>query len=193
MTKIDLTGKTAVVTGAGQGLGRATAAALYDAGANVVVNYYEDDAGVNFRRAEETVTALGERALPLAADVRDREALREMFDAAADHFGGLDLVVCNAGVLRDRTVKKMTRQEWQQVIDTNLTGVFNTCQAAAERLRAGGRIVNMASVAGAICFFGQTNYSADKAGVNALTKVLSKDLSRGQINFNAVSPGVELT
>lgn len=193
MIGIDLTGKTAVVTGAGQGLGRATAAALYQAGANVVINYYEDDAGVNFRRAEETAAALGERAMPLAADVRDVEALREMFDATIERFGGLDIVVCNAGILRDRTLRKMTPQEWQQVIDTNLTGVFNTCQAAAERLSPGGRIVNMASVAAVVGFFGQANYSAAKAGVIALTKVLSKELARSHINVNAVAPGVVLT
>ena len=193
MIPIDLTNKTAVITGAGQGLGRATAAALYEAGANVVINYYEDDAGVNFQRAEETANALGERALPLAADVRDAEVLRQMFDRAVDHFGGLDIVVCNAGILRDRTMKKMTPSEWGQVIDTNLTGVFNTCQAAAQRLSPGGRIVNMASVAGVVGIFGQANYSAAKAGVIGLTKVLSKELARDRITVNAVAPGVVLT
>lgn len=193
MIAIDLSGKTAIVTGAGQGLGRATAERLYAAGANVVVNYFEDEAGVNFRRAEETAAALGARALALAADVRDGEALRRMMDTAVEHFGGLEIVVCNAGILRDRTMKKMTPVEWQQVIDTNLTGVFNTCQAAAERLAVGGRIVNMASIAATIGFFGQANYSAAKAGVIALTKVLSKELARQQVTVNAVAPGVVLT
>ncbi len=193
MIAIDLAGKTAVVTGAGQGLGRATATALYEAGANVVVNYFQDDAGENARRAEETAAALGERAVALPADVRDSCALRAMFAEAVERFGSLDIVVCNAGILRDRTMKKMTAAEWQQVIDTNLTGVFNTCQTAAERISPGGRIVNMASVAAMIGFFGQANYSAAKAGVIALTKVLSKELARSGVTVNAVAPGVVLT
>ncbi len=107
--------------------------------------------------------------------------------------GGLDILVNNAGILRDRSIKKMTGAEWQDVIDTNLTGVFNVCQAAAERLNDNGRIVSIASLAAVMGFFGQANYAAAKAGVIALTKVLSKEVARKSITVNAVAPGVILT
>ena len=114
-------------------------------------------------------------------------------EAATEWFGAVDVVVNNAGILRDRTVKKMAEDEWQAVIDTNLTGVFHVCQAAAERLADGGRIVNMASISAAIGFFGQANYVAAKSGVVGLTKVLSRELARRGITVNAVAPGVVLT
>jgi len=193
MIAVDLSGKTAVVTGAGQGLGRAIACRLHEAGANVVVNYFDDPEGVNRARAEETAAALGDRSVVMAADVRDPDAVKRMFDRTLDHFGALDILVNNAGILRDRSVKKMSRPEWEQVIDTNLTGVFNTCQAAAERLRDGGRIVNLASISAVVGFFGQGNYAAAKAGVIALTKVLAKESAKRQITVNAVAPGVVLT
>ena len=107
--------------------------------------------------------------------------------------GRLDIVVNNAAVIRDRTLVKMSDSEWQEVIDTNLTGVFHVCRAAAELISDGGRIVNMASISGVVGFYGQVNYSAAKAGVIAITKVLSKELAKRRITVNAVSPGVVLT
>ncbi|MBN1588502.1 MAG: 3-oxoacyl-ACP reductase FabG [Pirellulales bacterium] len=194
MIRFDLTGKTAIVTGGGQGLGRATVGRLYAAGANVVVNYFEDAQGANRVRAEETVAQFdGGRAVIAAADVRDREAVARMVEAAIGRFGALDILVNNAGIIRDRTVKKMSPDEWQDVIDTNLTGVFHACQAVVERLADGGRIVNLASIAAAIGFFGQGNYAAAKAGVAALTRVLSRELANRRITVNAVAPGVVLT
>lgn len=193
MATIDLSGKTALVTGAGQGLGRCTATTLHASGANVVVNYFDDSQGVNRLRAEETVAALGERAIAVAADVRNVAEIERMFDQALSNFGTVDIVVNNAAVIRDRTLKKMTDDEWQAVIDTNLTGVFQVCRAAADRIADGGRIVNMASISGVVGFYGQVNYSAAKAGVIAITKVLSKELARRRITVNAVAPGVVLT
>ncbi len=193
MATIDLSGKTALVTGAGQGLGRCTATTLHAAGANVVVNYFDDSQGVNRQRAEETVAALGERAVAIAADVRSSSEVNRMFDEAVGRFGRLDIVVNNAAIIRDRTLKKMTDEEWQDVIDTNLTGVFQVCRAAADRIAEGGRIVNMASISGVVGFYGQVNYSAAKAGVIAITKVLSKELARRRVTVNAVAPGVVLT
>jgi len=193
MVTIDLTGKTAVITGGGQGLGRATAEALHRAGANVVINYFDDPSGVNRQRAEETAAALGNRAVVFVADVRDPASLSAMMDEAIRRFGSLDIVVNNAGILRDKTVKKMTFDDWQQVIDTNLTGVFNVCQASVERLQDGGRIVNLASISAAMGFFGQANYAAAKSGVVGLTKVLSRELAKRRITVNAVAPGVVLT
>lgn len=193
MFAIDLTGKIALVTGGGQGLGRATSTLLHQAGASVVVNYFPDATGINLARARETVNALGDRAIALAADVRQRDQVDAMLDDILRRWGALHIVVNNAGVIRDRSLAKMTQQDWQDVIDTNLTGVFQVCQAAATRIAEQGRIVNMASISGVLGIFGQCNYSAAKAGVIGFTKALSKELARKKITVNAVAPGVVLT
>jgi len=193
MTTINLLGKTAIVTGAGTGLGRITASLLHEAGANVIVNYFSGPDGTNQKNAEEVVNELGNRAQAMAADVRDFESVAAMFDQAIETFGGVDILVNNAGIIRDRTIRKMDEAQWQAVIDTNLTGVFHANKVAAEKLRDGGRIVSLASIAAVMGFFGQSNYAAAKAGVIAMTKVLSRELARRQITVNAVAPGVVLT
>lgn len=193
MISIDLSGKTAVVTGGGQGLGQATARVLHQAGANVAISYFSDPAGLNQSKAVETASQLGDRALAVEGDVRDRGSLATMFDLVAERFASIDMVINNAAILRDRSFRKMDDEEWGAVIQTNLTGVFHVCKEAAERLSDGGRIVNMASISGFVGFFGQANYSTAKAGVVGLTKVLSKELARRQITVNAVAPGVALT
>ena len=190
MKSIDLKGKTAIVTGGGQGIGRAIATALHSAGANVVVNYFADAAGRNRELAEGFARELGERAVAAVADVRNPAELAGLVEIAVSRFGGLDFLVNNAGILRDKSFRKMTSGDWQDVIDTILTGVFNACQAAAEKLRDGGAIVNVASLSAAMGFFGQANYASAKAGVVTLTKVLSKELARRNIRVNAVAPGV---
>ena len=193
MIQVNLSGKTALVTGGGQGLGLATTTLLHAAGANVVLNFFEDAQGLNRQKAEQAAAALGERAVALAADVRDFAAVEAMLEQIIARFGALHIVVNNAAIIRDRSLKKMSENEWQQVIDTNLTGVFNVCRAASERLADGGRIVNMASISAVIGFYGQANYAAAKAGVMGMTKVLSKELARRNITVNAVAPGVVLT
>jgi 3-oxoacyl-[acyl-carrier protein] reductase len=193
MIEINLTGKTAIVTGASQGLGAATAAMLHRAGANVVINYFDDEAGVNRGKANAVVAHLEDRALAAPGDVCSLAAMRQVFDEAAAQFGGVDILVNNAGILRDRTVAKMSEQEWQSVIDTNLTGAFHGCKAAVEKLRDGGRIINLASVSAMVGTFGQANYVAAKSGVIGLTKVISKEVARRGITVNAVAPGVVLT
>lgn len=193
MINVDFSGKTAIVTGSGQGLGKATVILLHKAGAKVVVNYFEDSEGLNRQKAEKTAAALGDRAVAIAADVRDFSAVEAMMDQTIARFGSLDIVVNNAGIIRDRTIKKMSADEWQRVIDTNLTGVFNVCKAAVDRLTEGGRIVNIASISAVVGFFGQANYAAAKAGVISITKVLSKELARRNIIVNTVAPGVMLT
>ena len=193
MNIIDLSGKVAMVTGAGQGLGLATATALHAAGSIVVLNYFEDAEGTNRNRAETAAAELGERAVAMPADVRNRVAVEAMLDNVLQRFQRLDIAINNAAIIRDRSVKKMTDDEWSDVIDTNLTGVYNVCKAAQLRLADGGRIVSMASISGVIGFYGQANYSSAKAGVIALTKVLSKELAVRDITVNAVAPGVVLT
>jgi 3-oxoacyl-[acyl-carrier protein] reductase len=193
MISIDLNGKTAIVTGAGQGIGKATATTLHSAGANVVINYFADGEGQNERQAHDFVAELGERAIAAAADVRKPDQLAEMVDQTVGQFGGIDILVNNAGILRDRSFKKMSSAEWQDVIDTNLTGVFNSCKAVVEHLNEDGSIVNVASLSAVTGFFGQVNYASAKAGVMTLTKVLSKELARKNIRVNAVAPGVVMT
>ncbi len=193
MIEIDLTGKTAIVTGASQGLGLATAQVLHSAGANVVVNYFPDADGQNERLAIQASERMGSRAAPIAADVRLPVAVSRMCNATLEKFGSWDILVNNAGIVRDRTIKKMSAEEWQAVIDTNMTGVFHTCKVAAELLRDGGRIVNLASISAIIGLFGQVNYAATKAGVIGMTKVLSREFAKRDITVNAVAPGLVLT
>lgn len=193
MISIDLTGRVALVTGGGQGLGQATARRLSAAGAAVAVNYFPDAAGNNATRARETADALKLGGIAVPGDVRAPEQMEACVAEVMQRFGRLDIVINNAAIIRDKTLKKMETADWQAVIDTNLTGVFNVCKAAQPALADGGRIVNMASISGVVGFFGQANYSSAKAGVIAFTKVLSKELARRKITVNAVAPGVVMT
>lgn len=190
MKSIDLTGKTAIVTGAGQGIGKASAAALHAAGANVVINYFEEGEGQNKAQADNVVAEFGDRAIATPADVRQPDQLAFMVDQAIGVFQSIDILVNNAGILRDRSFKKMSEMEWQDVIDTNLTGVFNSCKAVVDKISDSGSIINVASLSAVTGFFGQANYASAKAGVMTLTKVLSRELARKQIRVNAVAPGV---
>ena len=193
MIGIDLGGRVAIVTGASQGLGAATAETLHRAGARVALNYFPDPAGANKANAKDLAVRLGDRAMVVPADVRDPAACAEMVAAVVRQFGQVDIVVNNAAVLRDRSVKNLADADWQAVIDTNLTGVFNVSRAAAAALADGGRIVNLSSISAAVGFFGQANYAAAKAGVVGLTKVMSRELAKRRITVNAVAPGVALT
>ncbi|HQX49426.1 MAG TPA: 3-oxoacyl-ACP reductase FabG [Planctomycetaceae bacterium] len=193
MIPIDLRGKVAVITGGIQGLGKATATMLRQAGANIAVNFFDDPDGISRQRADQAVSEWGDTSLVLPADVRSREEMTAFFEAVKTRFGRIDFLVNNAAILRDRSVKKMTDAEWDAVIDTNLSAVFRVCQTAMPYLEDGGRIVSMASISGVIGFFGQANYASAKAGIIAFTKVLSKELASRQINVNAVAPGVVLT
>jgi 3-oxoacyl-[acyl-carrier protein] reductase len=185
VVNIDLTGKTAIVTGAGQGLGARIAW--------VIVNFIRDPEGINLRRAEQTAREIGEAAEVIEADIRDPRAVEALFDRAVEGFGSVEILVNNAGIIRDRTIGKMSGGEWQEVIDTNLTGTFHMCREAAKRLADGGHIVNLSSISGTIGFFGQTNYAASKAGIEGLTRSLSRELGKRHILVNAVAPGVVLT
>ena len=190
---ITLAGKVGFITGASQGLGLAIATVLHRAGATVAINYWPDPAGVNKTNAEALVAKLGERAWAVAGDVRSASDMAAAMDGVKARYGRLDLVVNNAGILRDKSFKKMTADEWQQVIDTNLTAVFTVCKAAEPHLGAGGRIVNISSISAALGFFGQANYAAAKAGVIGFTRVLARELARRQITANTVAPGLVLT
>jgi len=192
MTSIDLSGQVALVTGSSQGIGQTTAETLAKAGAKVVINFFPDPQGVNQELAEQVVEGLGgsQNAIAIGSDVRSVESVAAMYDQAIEQFGGVDIVVNNAGILRDRSIKKMSADEWKAVIDTNLTGVFNSCQQAALKINKGGRIINIASLSAVMGFFGQANYASAKSGVLGLTKVLARELARGNVRVNAVAPGV---
>lgn len=191
---IDLTGKVALVTGASQGLGAEIAQTLHRAGAAVVLNHPGSGDGRTRRDAEGIAASLnGVRpgsASVREADVSDPEAVRGMMGWVRETLGGLDLLVNNAGILRDRTVAKMSLEEWRAVIDTNLSGVFHGCKYGLEVLRDGGAIVNVGSLSADAGFHGQANYASAKAGVHALTRVLARECARRGIRVNAVAPGV---
>ena len=193
MIPIDLSGRVAVITGGIQGLGKATATMLQRAGASVAVNYFDDQSGTSRLRADEVAMQWGASALVMRADVRSRDDMRSFFDAVQLKFGRMDFLVNNAAILRDRTIKNLTDEEWDSVVDTNLSSVFRVCQSSLPYLQDGGRIVNMASISGVVGFYGQANYASAKAGIIALTKVLSRELASRRINVNAVAPGVVLT
>src|SRR6516165_1733898 len=198
MIRYDFAGKVVLVTGSSRGIGAATLSAFHAAGATAVLHYWDDPAGENKRDAEGLAASLrtSSSTAPvhlMAADVRDAGQVEAMMKQVQTSCGGLDVLVNNAGILKDRTLRKMTLDEWTAVLQTNLTGVFHSCKFGAEILRDGGRIVNVASVAGLVGFHGQTNYAAAKAGVIGLTRVLAKELARRQVTANAVAPGVVQT
>jgi len=192
MTPFDFTGKVALVTGGSRGIGAELIRSFWKCGAAVVVHYFADPDGANAKDAEALAAELsgGPKVLTLAADIRDAGQVEKLMADAKAALGGLDVLVNNAGILKDRTIKKMTLDEWHAVLQTNLTGVFHGCKYGAEVLNDGGRIVNIASVAGLVGFPGQANYAAAKAGVIGMTRVLAKELARRGITVNAVAPGV---
>lgn len=193
MIQIDLSGKVALITGGSQGLGEEFARTLHRAGATVAINYFPDPQDSNKKRAQALVADLDGRASTYGGDVRNLSSMQEVVERVVADHGRIDILINNAGILRDKTLKNLEAQQWQDVIDTNLTGVFNSCKAATPLLADGGRIISLASIAAVVGFFGQSNYAAAKAGVMGLTRVLSRELARRRITVNAVAPGVVLT
>jgi len=180
LTFASLEGKTALVTGASRGIGRAIAEELARAGASVVIGYRS---GAD--EAEEVATAIGGRAVQ--ADVSDAEQARRLVEEAGD----LDVLVNNAGLTRDGLIARMPDEDWREVIDTNLGRVFYTCRAAARGMmrKRSGSIVNISSIVGVHGNPGQTNYSAAKAGIIGFTKALARELGSRTVRANVIAPG----
>ncbi|GGA97026.1 beta-ketoacyl-ACP reductase [Macrococcus hajekii] len=180
---------TALVTGASRGIGRAIALQLAEDGHDIVVNY----AGSK-DKAEEVVKAIeaaGQKAIAIQANVADKEAVQAMVKQTVETFGSIDIVVNNAGITRDNLMMRMKENEWQDVIDTNLTGVFNVVQGVTRQLlkQRAGTIINVSSIVGSIGNVGQANYVAAKAGVEGLTKTFARELASRGITVNAIAPG----
>ena len=185
---MNLDGKVAVVTGSGRGIGRAYAEALAGAGAAVVINDVDADVA---QQTVDDITASGGRAVAEVVAVGSTEAAERLVNRAVEAFGRLDVMCTNAGILRDRTLWKMSDDDFDAVIETHLRGTFTCARAAAIRMREqgeGGSIVLVSSIAGQRGNFGQTNYAAAKAGIAAYARTWAMELAKSNITVNAIVP-----
>ena len=185
---LDFTGKVVLVTGSSRGIGAEMIRAFGQRGANCIVNYIDDPEGQNKTDAENVAQALAD-PLVIQCDVTNREQVESMMMEIGDKRGGLDVLINNSGIIRDRTIRKLTLEEFESVVRVNLTGTFLVTQKAATVLRNGGRIINLSSVSAQMGLFGQANYSSSKAAIIALTKVSAREFARHQITVNAIAPG----
>jgi 3-oxoacyl-[acyl-carrier protein] reductase len=185
--------RVAVVTGASRGIGRGIAVRLAAGGARLVVNYRGNAAAADQVVAE--IQAAGGQAIAVQADVSRPAQAQALVDAALKAFGRVDILVNNAGTTRDTLLMRMSEEDWDVVVDTNLKGTFNCIKAVARQMmrQRYGRIVNITSVAGIGGNAGQANYSAAKAGIIGLTKTVAKELGSRGVTCNAVAPGLVLT
>jgi 3-oxoacyl-[acyl-carrier protein] reductase len=184
----DFTGKVVLVTGSSRGIGAEMIKAFGKRGAHCIVNYVTDEQGQNKTDATNVAKELN-APLVIECDVTQPGQVEAMMKQIQDRHGGLDILVNNSGIIRDRTIKKMSTEEFESVVRVNLIGTFNVTQKAAPILRSGGRIVNLSSVSGQMGLFGQANYSSSKAAIIALTKVSAREFARQNITVNAIAPG----
>lgn len=181
--------KVAIVTGASRGIGRAIALALAESGADIVVNYAGSEQAA--REVAGEIEGLGRKALLIQADIADAGQVDQMVQQTIEAFGKVDILVNNAGITRDNLLMRMKDDEWDQVISTNLKGVYLCTKAVTRPMmkQRGGRIINIASVVASLGNAGQANYVAAKAGVIGLTKSVARELASRGITVNAVAPG----
>jgi 3-oxoacyl-[acyl-carrier protein] reductase len=190
---IDLTGRSAVVTGGSRGIGRAIALRLAEQGVDVAFSYRGNEAA-----AKETAAAIegfGRKALAVQADVSKPESADALIKAALEAFGKIDILVNNAGITRDDLIMRMSLEDWRDVLETNLFGAFYAIKAVTRPMLKAryGRIINITSVSGQAGQTGQANYSSAKAGLIGLTKATARELASRNITCNAVAPGFVLT
>ena len=188
MPDLAFAGKVVLVTGSSRGIGAEMIKAFGARGAKCVVNYVTDPEGQNKTDATNVAKELKEPLL-IECDVTKPEEAEAMMKQIQDRHGGLDILVNNSGIISDRTIKKMSVEDFESVVRVNLTGTFTVTQKAGAILRNGGRIINMSSVSGELGLFGQANYSSSKAAIIALTKVSAREFARQNITVNAIAPG----
>lgn len=181
--------KTVVVTGASNGIGKAIAEHFGREGANVVVNYYSSEEGA--LDTKKTIEQLGGQALMYRANIAEYQQCQELVEATINYFGRIDVLVNNSGITRDQLMLRMSEEDFDAVIETNLKGTWNMIKHASRPMlkQKYGRIINLSSVVGVIGNAGQANYVASKAGVIGLTKSLAKEFGKKQVTVNAVAPG----
>ncbi|MEY2479364.1 MAG: 3-oxoacyl-[acyl-carrier protein] reductase [Verrucomicrobiota bacterium] len=185
---LDFTGKVVLVTGSSRGIGAEMIRAFGKRGAKCVVNYVADPDGQNKADAQAVAKELKE-PLVIECDVTKPAQVESMAKEIQDRHNGLDVLINNSGIIRDRTIKKMSIEEFENIVRVNLTGTFLVTQKFMSILRSGGRVVNLSSVSGQMGLFGQANYSSSKAAIIALTKVSARELARQNITVNAIAPG----
>ncbi len=186
MRKVD-NKKVALVTGASRGIGKAIALELAKNNMHIVINYNKDEKEA--LAVVEEIKKNGVDGIAVKGDVSNFEDCAAMFDIIGKRFGYLDVLVNNAGALSDKTLKNMTKDQWDFVIKTNLYGTFNVTKNALPLIKDSGRIINISSIVGLSGNFGQSNYAASKAGIIGFTKTLAKELGKRKITVNAVAPG----
>lgn len=182
-----LKGKTALITGASRGIGEAIAIEFARNNADVIINYYND-----LEEAQgvvDKVKKYGVNSIAVKADVANFDEVKQMADTIQKNFKKIDILVNNAGIVKDRTLKNMTLDEWHAVINTNLNGIFYITKAILPLIHEGGRIISISSIVGLYGNFGQCNYAAAKAGIIGFTKSLAKELGKKKITVNAIAPG----
>lgn len=186
---VKLNDQVALITGSSRGIGKATAIALANEGAKVVVNYARNSEAAN--AVVKEIIENGGEAIAVSGDVSQPEAVDNLIKTTMDKWGRIDILVNNAGITRDTLMLRMKLEQWQEVINLNLTGVFLCCKAVSKIMlkQRSGRIINISSVAGQMGNPGQVNYSAAKAGVIGLTKTLAKEFASRGVTVNAVAPG----
>jgi 3-oxoacyl-[acyl-carrier protein] reductase len=181
-----LEGRTAVITGAAQGIGFAIATTFAEHGARIVIGDLDE------QKAKQAAAALPTDAIGVRCDVTSSEEIQGLLDAALSAFGSIDVMVNNAGITRDATMRKMTDDHFDQVIDVHIRGCWNGTRLAAGIMRenGGGSIINLSSISGKVGFIGQTNYSAAKAGIVGMSKAAAKEVAHLGVRVNVIQPGL---
>ena len=185
---LDFTDKVVLVTGSSRGIGAEMIKVFDQRKAKCVINYVNDSSGQNKADAEGVARSMKD-PLVVECDVTKPDQAEAMMKQIQERHGGLDILINNSGIIRDRTIKKMSVEEFESIIRVNLIGTFNITQKAMAILRENGRVINLSSVSGQMGLFGQANYSSSKAAIIALTKVSARELARQKVTVNAIAPG----